>query len=197
MNKVIGFLLLAASLPAQAHHFMGDALPRTWEQGLLSGLGHPVIGLDHMAFIVAAGFLLARVPRGLWGAAALVLGSLAGAALHLGGIDIPGVEAWIALSVILSGALLAVPRAVPLSWLATGFATAGVLHGHAYAESIFGAESTPLAFYLIGFSVIQLCVAAAAFALHRWLLLRPERARNIALGVGTAAGAVGVTFLFS
>ena len=44
---------------AWAHHFMGGGLPQTFTQGLLSGLGHPVIGLDHAAFIVAAGFFLA------------------------------------------------------------------------------------------------------------------------------------------
>ena len=40
---------------AWAHHFMDGGLPQTFAQGLLSGLGHPVIGLDHAAFIVAAG----------------------------------------------------------------------------------------------------------------------------------------------
>src|SRR4051794_14567406 len=74
MKNLIGLALLAAAVPAHAHHFMGGALPQTWLEGLLSGLGHPVIGLDHAAFIVAAGFLLARAPGGLWGAAALVLG---------------------------------------------------------------------------------------------------------------------------
>lgn len=44
-----------------AHHFMEDQLPQTFAQGLLSGLAHPVIGVDHLAFIVAAGFLLALV----------------------------------------------------------------------------------------------------------------------------------------
>ncbi len=38
-----------------AHHVMGGRMPATFAEGLLSGLGHPVIGIDHLAFIVAVG----------------------------------------------------------------------------------------------------------------------------------------------
>ena len=41
--------------PALAHHPFGGETPRTIAEGLLSGLGHPVIGLDHLAFTVAIG----------------------------------------------------------------------------------------------------------------------------------------------
>ena len=34
-------------------------------------------------------------------------------------------------------------------------AFAGIFHGYAYAESIFGAEPTPLYAYLAGFAIIQ------------------------------------------
>src|SRR5216117_1537707 len=64
---------------AWAHHFMGGGLPETIAQGLLSGLGHPVIGLDHAAFIAAAGFFLASIEGGMWGVLALIVGTLIGA----------------------------------------------------------------------------------------------------------------------
>ena len=72
---------MALLLPGEvwAHHFMEDQLPQTFVQGLLSGLAHPVIGLDHLAFIIATGFLLALVRHGVWGVIALTLGSLLGA----------------------------------------------------------------------------------------------------------------------
>jgi urease accessory protein len=41
------------------------------------------------------------------------------------------------------------------------FAAAGVLHGYAYGESIFGAEPTPLWAYLIGLVVIQTALTVA------------------------------------
>src|SRR5438552_1104114 len=73
MPKILkAFTVVAATslavLPriAWAHHFMGGGPPETFAQGLLSGLGHPVIGLDHAAFILAAGFFLALVEAGIW-----------------------------------------------------------------------------------------------------------------------------------
>lgn len=175
---------------------MDGSLPQTFAQGLLSGLGHPLIGLDHAAFIVAAGFFLALINGGMWGVLALVAGSLVGAALHLAGVDLPWGEVGVALSVILIGGLVMVRRRVPLSWLAGGMALAGVLHGHAYAEAIFGAETAPLAAYLIGFSLNQLCVAAAAFLMHRHLIAaRAAWVKPVSSGLGAAVGAVGMVFL--
>jgi urease accessory protein len=181
---------------AWAHHFMDGGLPETFAQGLLSGLGHPVIGLDHAAFIVAAGFFLALIEGGMWGVLALIVGTLLGAALHLAGFGLPGAEVGIALSVILIGGLVMARRRVKLSWLAGGLALAGVLHGHAYAESIFGAEASPLVAYLTGFSLIQLGIALAALLVHRRLIATREAwSRRISSGLGAAVGAVGAVFL--
>ena len=187
----VALLALLAPAVALAHHFMDDALPQTFAQGLLSGIGHPLIGLDHAAFVIGAGLVLALVPKGLWGVVALICGSLAGAAVHLAGSAIPGGEIGVALSVLLVAAILVSRRRVPLAWLVGSAALAGVLHGHAYAESIFGAEAAPLAAYLIGFSLTQFGVAAASFALHR----RLQAVRLLAPALGVAIGAVGVVFL--
>ncbi len=51
--------LLFASAPALAHHPFGGEAPTNAIEGFLSGLGHPVIGLDHLAFTIAAGLLAA------------------------------------------------------------------------------------------------------------------------------------------
>ena len=202
MPKIMKAFIVAATslavLPriAWAHHFMGGGLPQTFMQGLLSGLGHPVIGVDHAAFIVAAGFFLATVEGGMWGVPALVVGALLGAALHLAGAGLPGAEIGVALSVILIGGLVMARRRVAPSWLAVGVALAGLLHGYAYAESIFGAEAAPLTAYLIGFSLVQLGVATAVFLIHRRLIATREAwAKLASSGVGAAAGTIGAVFL--
>ena len=178
---------------AWAHHIMGYALPATFAQGLLSGLGHPLIGADHAAFIVAAGFFLALVNRGMWGIAALVAGSLLGAAVHLQNLDLPGGEIGVALSVILIGALVIWRKPIGIAWMAAGLALAGILHGYAYAESIIGAEPAPLYAYLLGFSLVQFGLASAAYLVHRKAPL-PSRLAPV---LGTVVSAIGVTFLFS
>lgn len=155
-----------------------------------------MIGLDHAAFIVAAGFFLATVEGGMWGVLALIVGALLGAALHLAGAGLPGAEIGVALSVILIGGLVAARRRVGLTWLAGGLALAGALHGYAYAESVFGAEATPLVAYLVGFSAIQLGIATAAFLIHRRLIATREAwARLASSGVGAAVGTIGAVLL--
>jgi urease accessory protein len=187
-----------AALPglALAHHPMGYELPQTFAQGFLSGLGHPVIGLDHAVFILAAGFMLATAKRGYLGIGALILGTLFGAGLHLSGVSISWADAAVALSVLAAGALIVTKRGIRLPWLAGGLMLAGVFHGFAYAESILGAEPTPLAAYLAGFSVVQLGIASLAYlAHHRLMRGGTEAARPLTNAFGAALGASGLIFL--
>jgi urease accessory protein len=194
--RAVAAVLAALPAMAQAHHFMDDALPKTFLEGLLSGVGHPLIGLDHAAFIVASGFFLALVDRGMLGVLALIGGTLVGASMHLAGNDVPGGEVGVALSVILIGALVMARSRIDLVWLVAGLTVAGVLHGHAYAETIFGAEPTPLGAYLLGFSVIQLAVAGTAFWVHqRIIVARVAWAKPVAVGLGGVVGVVGIVFL--
>jgi urease accessory protein len=108
-------------------------------------------------------------------------------------MTLPGSEQLISLSVLVVGILIAF-RQTPNHGLVTGIcAVAGVLHGYAYGESIFGAEATPLTTYLVGFTVVQLSVAGIAYAIARKirenagdqpLVLRP--AGFVVAGVGLA-----------
>ena len=92
--------IVAASLaagPALAHHPMGGQTPSTALEGLLSGLAHPVIGPDHLAFVVGVGILSAFVRRGwILPVAFLCLGAI-GTAIHLGGAGVPGAEVLVAV----------------------------------------------------------------------------------------------------
>lgn len=63
IGGALGTMLLAG--PAWAHHAMGGEVPGTFAEGLLSGLAHPVIGLDHLAFILAVGLIAASLGAGL------------------------------------------------------------------------------------------------------------------------------------
>jgi len=80
--------------------------------------------------------------------------------------------------------------------MAGGLALAGLLHGHAYAESIFGAEPAPLLAYLAGFCLVQLGIATAALLAHRHLIAASaSRAGPVSSALGAAVGAIGVLFL--
>src|SRR3984893_19394697 len=58
-----GFFLVISN--ASAHHVMGGKTPASFAEGVLSGLGHPIIGPDHLAFLVALGVAVGVFRLGL------------------------------------------------------------------------------------------------------------------------------------
>lgn len=164
------FFLAAMTLavnPAFAHHVMGGRTPATFLEGLISGLGHPIIGIDHLAFLVAVGVVVSVGGLSLLMPVIFVAASAVGVAMHAQGISIPAAEVVVASSVVLIGAIIArghVIAALPCAGL---FAAAGLFHGYAYGESIFGAENTPLGAYLLGLVIIQAAVAAGITVIVR------------------------------
>ena len=93
----IACVLLAG--PAFAHHVMGGRMPASFSDGLLSGLGHPIIGLDHFAAVVAVGCLAAahRAAPAPALAIGFVLSMMAGVAVHVQGVSVPAAEIMVAL----------------------------------------------------------------------------------------------------
>jgi urease accessory protein len=183
-----------AAAPAFAHHAMDGKTPTTFMQGLLSGFAHPVIGFDHLAFLVALAWLVARLPLALRSGliAAFVVGSLAGTGLHLRAFDLPASELLVALSVLVIGVAVALRRAPPAGLLWVALPVAGVLHGYAYGESIVGAEAAPLGAYLLGFALIQFVLASGVSAFLSGL--RAPALQRGALVAGALVAATGAVF---
>ena len=174
------------STPALAHHVMDGALPSTFMQGLLSGLGHPIIGLDHLAFVVALGIGAALLQGPLVVIAAFVTMSIAGVLIHLAQLDIPMVEPLVSFSVLLVGLALIWSRSVAGSvWLGIA-AVAGILHGYAFGESIVGAEHAVVGAYLLGLAIIMAAIALAVV----WITRRIVGANGVASPSLRVAGAI-------
>jgi len=171
---------------------MGGVLPQTFGQGLLSGIGHPLIGVDHFAFVVAAGITAAVAGR-LWALAlAFVVGTFAGCLVHLAGVTLPVAEIVIAGTVLLIGGILVSNRDFAPLVLAALFVVAGLFHGWAYGESIFGAEQTPLIAYLAGFSIVQFAVAGSAGLIGKRLILGDAVSRVNARLAGAVVAGIGL-----
>ena len=148
--------------PAFAHHPLGGKTPSTFFEGLISGFAHPVIGLDHFIFVAAMGIAAVLIGKRVAMPILFVLATLVGAGIHLSFINVPMAETMIALSVATVGWMILSGRQIAVKIYAGLFAASGLFHGFAYAEAIFGAETTPLVAYLFGFGMIQACVAMAA-----------------------------------
>ncbi|MGL4883027.1 MAG: HupE/UreJ family protein [Waterburya sp.] len=185
--------------PALAHHPMGGKLPSNFIEGLLSGLGHPVIGIDHLAFVIAIGLLAALSNRlGMVIPLAFMLTTAVGTLIHLQSIDLPVVELVISVSVLLMGILLAQTKQTNLALLTIISAIAGIFHGYAYGESIVGAETLAIGAYLLGFCLIQLAISAIAFYLGKTILKKPTLTSHFSLHfVGLIISGIGFAFLSS
>lgn len=168
LRSTLAALLAFSPSLAFAHTGVGDA------HGFAHGFMHPIGGLDHMLAMVAVGIFAANLGgRALWAVPATFVALMAvGGALGMSGVEVPFVEAGIALSVVVLGA------AVALGWkqwpLGAAMALVGffaVFHGHAHGAEM--PETASGATYAAGFML-------ATAALH-----------IVGIGAGLAIGKIG------
>ncbi len=184
----IAWLLALVALPALAHVQEGQAA------GFLTGLAHPVSGLDHVLAMIAVGLWGAQL-----GAPALWLLPVTfplvmafGGLLGLLGIPLPGVEVGIALSALALGLAVATSWRPPLAIAALLVAVFAVFHGHAHGTELPEGQSGLT--YSIGFVVATGLLHLTGIGIgviHRW-----PAGRTVLrlLGAGVAAG--GAYFLW-
>ena len=199
MIATLGFAVLAALAiavhPALAHHVMDGAMPATFADGLLSGLGHPIIGLDHLAAVIAVGCLAATQGRGIWLIAGYVIAMMVGAAAHIDEATVPNAEIFVAVSVIVLGAVLFRRQAPRLDIAIALFAFAGLVHGYALGELIAGAERAPLYAYFVGLAAIQAAIALAAMYGTRILAARTTGQAAMVRVLGGVVAGIGLAML--
>jgi urease accessory protein len=181
---LFGLLALLAETPALAHHFIeiNDLRP-TLINGLLSGLAHPLIGPDHLLFLLALS-LVGLQRRAPWMGALLLVG-LGGSAAGLLWPQLPGSEALVALTLVVEALVLL--RRLPAVVLVPAMA----LHGYVLSEAVLGWSAMPVATYLSGLVISQgLLLIAALVVLQRWLQPLRQRWRTaLALALLALGGA--------
>jgi urease accessory protein len=173
---------------ALAHQETGQAA------GFVSGLSHPVSGLDHVVAMIAVG---------LWGA---VLGQPAiwvlpvafplvmafGGLMGLLGFPLPGVEVGIALSAIVLGAMVLTESRPPLWLAALVVAVFAIFHGHAHGRELPEGHSALL--YSLGFVIATGMLHAVGILLgaaHRW-----DVGRRLVRAAGGSVALTGIFFLW-
>lgn len=193
----IGLIIIAS--PALAHHPSGEQIPSTFTEGFLSGLGHPVIGIDHLVFVITIG-LLAALSKKLGMAIPLtfVVATALGTVIHLQSMDLPIVELIISASVLVMGMFLAKKEKTNIAVLIIISAIAGIFHGYAYGESIVGAETTALGAYLLGFCAVQLAISGSALYFGKQVIDKAVIPTTLPLRfAGFTVCGIGFSFLSS
>jgi urease accessory protein len=173
-GQVLGSWLLVAGLvsigvgafsPAQAHHFADlSHLQPGVLNGLLSGLAHPVLGPDHLLFLLALS-LVGLQRRLSWSLGLLAVGLLgSGAGLFWPGL--PAAESLVACTLVVEGLVLL--HLLPAFLLLPAMA----LHGYVLSGPVFGWSAMPVVAYGAGVFLSQAALLALAL-----LALRPRVAR--------------------
>ena len=185
-----GLVGLSLFSPAHAHHpfGMGDSTDLSALQGLLSGIGHPLLGPDHLLFLLA--IALIGLPRPRTWVLPLLAAGLGGSVLSqfipLPDAVAPWAEALVSLTLAAEGlmALFAIPSSLLLPLVA--------LHGFLLGSTIVGAEPTPLFTYFLGLLIGQ---GALLLVVTSWSQSLLERigAQGQRLGAGIWMG-IGLAF---
>ncbi|MXW40179.1 MAG: hydantoin utilization protein [Synechococcus sp. SB0668_bin_15] len=175
---VVGVVL--AATPGWTHHPFEGVEPQDFSlvQGLVSGLGHPLLGTDHLVFLLAIVVITALTTR-RWALPLLVSGLAgSGLAVLVGATPEPGLG--LALELVVSLSLVAA------GLIHGGWLPAWVLlplmgvHGFLLGEPMIGAEPTPLVAYGLGLFLSQgalLLVATSLLARARGSLALLQRLR--------------------
>ena len=164
-NLSLALVLTLLSAPAEAHIRQGEA------SGFLSGLAHPISGLDHIIAMVAVGLWGAQLGApGIWLLPVTFPMVMAcGGFLGLIGVPLPGVEIGIALSGMLLGAVVLLEFKAPIWLAAVLVGIFGLYHGHAHGAELPPGEDGLL--YSLGFVLATGALHAAGIAIgtvHRW-----------------------------
>ncbi len=182
--------------PALAHHASGAKLPGSFASGFLSGLAHPVIGIDHLVFVIAIGLLSALSSKlGMIVPLIFMLATAIGTGIHLQSFSLPVPELIISASVLIVGIFLAKEHRINLALLIVISAIAGIFHGYAYGESIVGARASALGAYLLGFCSIQLGISGIAFYLGKRIINQPNKSAILLRFAGFTISGIGFAFL--
>ncbi|MCH9780659.1 MAG: HupE/UreJ family protein [Alphaproteobacteria bacterium] len=214
LSCLAGVAGVAALLPfvASAHHPMDFALVGDWGDGLLSGIGHPFLGLDHLVFMLALSFLLVSrgrlartgtttdsaaasgenpaqgrrtlTPTHRTGLVALLI-MLLGVGVALAGVALPVPDLFVAASVVIFGVVMASSTSIRV--MDGVIYVAMGFHGYAYGLSVVGAEATPILWYLVGLTVAYLFVFGAMVS----LISRLPRVATFRRQVGVTSGVAG------
>lgn len=163
-----------AALPAHAHHPVGGTTPGTAWEGLLSGLGHPVIEFDHLVFLLAVAALVTLTPslhgrRLAGGMAGFVAASTLGTGLSLAGVMLPFGEALVGSTLLLVALGLLLPGLRQTRWVLPFCLAAAAVHGHAYGEAVAGAAGATVLAYLAGLALMQSALIGGGARLGRRL----------------------------
>jgi urease accessory protein len=177
--------LLASSTAVMAHTGHGTHA----EGSFMSGLLHPVLGLDHLLAMAAIGFWSVRQSTTMKNITPVFVvgGMILGAGIAFAGFAMPGVETGITFSVLVAGILIAALAKLPTAIGGTLVGAFMLFHGFAHGAEM--PEGATLVAYLAGFLITTLAITLVGRGLGSLMLRADSRFSRGIGGVLAVAGA--------
>ena len=192
----ISAMLFVLFLPtaALAHHPLAGSPMQSFSDGLLSGIGHPILGFDHLFFVILMGIAAVFTGHKFASPAAYLTTMLIGCFLVKMGINLPLTELVIALSLLCLGIIVLSGKSISSSQALILFAGFGLFHGAAFGDSIStqeaGLSESVFIAYLIGLGCVQYLISVAtSWMVSSFLHAKAPNAIKIRLAGAMVAGA--------
>jgi urease accessory protein len=183
--------LVAALTSAPAFSHDGTVLPYG---SFLSGLTHPVLGLDHFLAMVSVGILSAQIGgRAIWTVPGTFVLIMAVGGL-LGWIDVglTAIEVGIAFSVLALGTAIALDKRVPMVAAMSAVGVFAIFHGYAHGSEM-PVVAQPVT-YAIGFMTGTAMLHVMGLIIGD-ISQHYERGKLLLRGAGLAIAGTGAFFL--
>jgi urease accessory protein len=137
------------------------------DHSLMSGLLHPLTGIDHLLVLLAVGLIAAKQGgKAVFAFPAVFLGLMAaGALLNTYGVQIPFVESLIALSLVAFGLLITINQKQRSKILFMGVSLFAVFHGYAHAAEIPTDSSAVQYFSALMLMSLAICAGGCVMGL--------------------------------
>ena len=189
---VFALLLLLFILPTMVYAHDETTFERYGS--FISGLTHPILGLDHLLAMLSVGIVSAQIGgKAIWQVPATFVGVMAvGGLLGVLDIGLTAIEFGIALSVLALGVAIFMEKGIPIAVVMVAVGLFAIFHGYAH-----GAEMPSLAQpirYALGF-LTGTAVIHVAGVLIGDIPSHYKVGPTILRGIGAVIAVFGVLFL--
>jgi hydrogenase/urease accessory protein HupE len=150
---------LTVADPALAELAGRVATPATLRDGLLAGLGQPVVVLNHLATVIAVGCLAATQRKGVLPAVIYAVATAIGAGAHIGEKTVADAGVFAALTTVALGLLIFRKKPLRRDIVFALFAGTGLINGYVMGAPIAAAAREPILAYLTGLAAIHTAIA--------------------------------------
>ena len=153
-----------------SHHPLNGGIMESFSDGFLSGIGHPILGLDHLAFIFGIGLFSYISQKFYKFSFSFIVGTLVGLISIYFGFYLPFYEIIVSLTLILLSYVIVSKRGIHSKVVL--FSTFGIFHGWAYGAILLDKpllNTNILLGYSLGLFLTQLLIAFLGYQLFKFL----------------------------